>query len=46
MQPAWLEKEDYSPMDPDKKSNALWVGLFVVLAASLAVPFMFVHEPR
>lgn len=32
-------------MQPEQKRNALWIALFILLAGSLALPFLFVHEP-
>ncbi len=32
-------------MQPEQKSNALWIALFIFLTASLTLPFLFVHEP-
>ena len=32
-------------MEPEQKSNALWIALFIFLTASLTLPFLFVHEP-
>jgi hypothetical protein len=32
-------------MQPEQKANALWIALFILLAASLGLPFLFVHEP-
>jgi hypothetical protein len=32
-------------MQPEQKPNVLWIALFVFLAFSLAIPFLFVHEP-
>jgi hypothetical protein len=32
-------------MPPEPKRNALWIAIFVILTASLTVPFFFVHEP-
>lgn len=32
-------------MLPEQKRQAPWIALFVVLASTLALPFLFVHEP-
>ncbi len=32
-------------MQPEQKRNALWIALFILLAATLALPFLFVREP-
>jgi hypothetical protein len=32
-------------MQPEQKRNALWIALFTLLASTLALPFLFVHEP-
>jgi hypothetical protein len=32
-------------MQPEQKRNALWIFLFILLASTLALPFLFVHEP-
>jgi hypothetical protein len=32
-------------MQPEQKGNALWIALFILLACSLALPFLFVSEP-
>jgi hypothetical protein len=32
-------------MQPEQKRNAFWIALFVFLASTLALPFLFVHEP-
>ena len=32
-------------MQPEPKRNALWIAIFVILSASLTLPFFFVHEP-
>jgi hypothetical protein len=32
-------------MQPEQKRNALWIVLFLLLAATLALPFLCVHEP-
>jgi hypothetical protein len=32
-------------MQPEQKRNALWIALFLLLASSLALPFLCVHEP-
>jgi hypothetical protein len=32
-------------MQPEQKRNALWIALFILLASTLALPFLFVHEP-
>src|SRR6266567_1095767 len=32
-------------MSPVTKRNTLWIALFIVLASTLAIPFLFVHEP-
>ena len=32
-------------MQPEQRRNALWIALFIFLAAGLALPFLFVHEP-
>src|SRR5271167_558780 len=33
------------PVQPQPKCNFLWIALFILLASSLALPFLFVHEP-
>ena len=32
-------------MPPEQRRNALWIALFIFLAAGLAVPYLFVTEP-
>jgi len=32
-------------MQPERKANALWIALFLLLAGSLALPFLLVREP-
>ncbi len=32
-------------MQPEQKRNLLWIVLFLLLVATLALPFLFVHEP-
>jgi hypothetical protein len=32
-------------MPPERTRNALWIALFILLAGSLALPFLFVREP-
>ena len=32
-------------MQPEQKTNVLWIALFILLAGSLALPFLLVHEP-
>ncbi|HVN94244.1 MAG TPA: hypothetical protein VMT38_11135 [Terracidiphilus sp.] len=33
------------PADLDRRRNLLWIGLFVLLASSLLIPFLVVNEP-
>lgn len=32
-------------MQPEQKCNSVWIALFILLAATLALPFFFVREP-
>ncbi len=32
-------------MPPVSKRNAAWIALFIALTSTLAIPFLFVHEP-
>jgi len=32
-------------MHPEKNHNAVWIGFLILLASSLALPFLLVHEP-
>jgi hypothetical protein len=32
-------------MQPEQKRNSFWIALFILLVSTLALPFLFVHEP-